>query len=146
MTRNRTVVPALALLLGIVAYWGIAPMPAYAGPNTGQGPSIQSIGRNGVCETYEVCVWEHNNYQGGWYDYLAADDDFRNDYFFGNGLSVDNRISSVKNFDPNCHANFFRHPGYTGDTFAAARSTSPGSQHSSLPFDNDRFSSMRWQC
>jgi hypothetical protein len=89
---------AWTLVAGATA--GVVVMAGVASP-------ASAAGKNGWCETGELCLFYQDGFAGAWIDYYLGDDDHRNDRFIGgsgrpgyNAIVADN-AQSAWNFDPN---------------------------------------------
>jgi hypothetical protein len=132
---------------GIAAYVFVATLVTSLAMITLGNPA--SAHKDGFCDSVDICVWEDNNYSGGFLDYAIADDSFLNDVFFVTANIVDNRISSGRNFDPNCEAWLYRHPGFSTDWVLVAKpagQTGDRTQDMGANGRNDLLSSLNWHC
>jgi hypothetical protein len=98
--------------------------------------------KDGYCNLGDVCVHEHPDYGGGRLDYLWNDDDYRNDRWAWSVPGfVDNRVSSVRNFDVHNDVDFYRNPGYVTREYTVQQGDWVRRLYG---FDNDSFSSHRF--
>lgn len=62
-------------------------------------PAASAAGKNGVCETGELCLFYNSNYGGRIFDLYYSDGDFRGDVFPGSTTSANNNTASYWNND-----------------------------------------------
>ncbi|WP_182882099.1 hypothetical protein [Microbispora sp. H10949] len=140
--RIRRPLSSLATVLGLlVTTQLVSAAPAVANPDA-----------DGWCTQYEVCVYRLANYIDEQADYYNGDYDFTDDNFWfwgGNTYYkaaeiVDNRTSSVRNFDPGCTATLWQYVGWGGGHINVyPNGAIPNLVN--LGFDN-KASSLTWSC
>jgi hypothetical protein len=98
--------------------------------------------KDGFLNPGDVGVYEHANYDGGMLDYFFNDDDYRNDrWAWYPHNPVDNKASSVRNFDATNEVDFYRNPGYVTREYTVQENDDVPRLYG---FDNDSFSSHRF--
>ncbi len=104
---------------------------------------------DGVCHTGDMCTWEDSGYSGGFYDFPGSDSSFSNNNFYVTGNVVNDRITSLHNYDATCTANMWGNYNYMNDP-GKINSVyyPPGTGDSNLwwGLTNDQYSSISWTC
>lgn len=97
---------ALAAAAGLVGLVG----PASAADPTKPGPTVQestrsaekpasSVGKNGVCEVNELCLYYLQDRRGAFLDLFSSDSDFSNDLLRGGGSgNLSNANNNTRSF------------------------------------------------
>jgi hypothetical protein len=105
---------------------------------------------DGLCAAGDYCGYENINYGGGYIDYYYEDDNYTNDRFWltynprnHNGPVVDNRLSSLSNYDAYNPLYLYRHPGFS-DRKLTVPAGNPVNDSNLWPCCNDMLSSHNW--
>ncbi|WP_405100791.1 peptidase inhibitor family I36 protein [Micromonospora sp. NBC_01412] len=137
----------------ILAFFGALALAA-SGLLAVAGPAQASTSRNGVCESGELCMWQNNDLRGGRYDTAATTADFRQWTFVAactSDCSLQDNVSSLRNYDPVNPVRLFEHENFRGLYFWRQKANSGQSDEAlNLTLDrdqngnnwNDRFSSF----
>jgi hypothetical protein len=78
-----------------------------------------ATGKNGVCESGELCLYYLQNFNPPVFDLFVSDPDFSNDVFPGTHISADNNTESAWNHD------VFRWHVFTGANYSGAHGCIP---------------------
>lgn len=90
------------------------------------------------CNLGNICLNEDINFLGGYLNYTASDPNYTNNYFQVTGHNVNDRVSSLRNY--NCTpVKFFRDADYVDIEFQMQNGS--GYNMSSLGAQNDILSS-----
>ena len=98
--------------------------------------------RNGVCESGELCMWQHPDLRGGRYDTLSTTANFNQWSFVAactSDCSLHDNVSSLRNYDTQNAVRLFEHENYRGLYFWRQKANSGQSDEAlNLTLDRDQ--------
>lgn len=121
------------------------------------GSAHAYVSNNGRCESGEVCMWQNADFLGGRYDTGNSTTNFNTVVYYSgtctSNCTLNDTVSSLKNYDAGHAVKFFEHANYGGSYFVrkAANSSNDLDQAQNLTLDrfmnsnlvvNDQISSF----
>jgi hypothetical protein len=118
--------------------------------------SAHAASENGRCEAGEVCMWQHASFTGGRYDTFNTTANFNTEAYYSGtcteNCTLNDTVSSVRNYDSGKAVKFFEHASYGGAYFVRKAANSSNTDEAlNLAIDrmtptgitaNDQFSSF----
>jgi hypothetical protein len=122
------------------AVTGTVALAATAGLVGLAAPASAEVGKNGVCETGDLCLYFQTQQRGPVFDLFSADANFNPETFPGTQIAANNNTRSYRNRD-NFYWRVYDGPNFTGTEILCI---APGDRGNFSTRDYDRASSARF--